>query len=164
MCDTSSNIDVPEGFQPVKIGGTFASHSGPLFARWTGEHMLLGFRVQAQHVNPADQCHGGMLSLFSDLLLSTAALYQTDMPRHFLPTVSLQTDFLASSPLGAWVDGKAEVLRTTRSLVFAQGLVYSDGKLIVRASGVFKLGRLITDASDNQTIRFADLSLKDRRS
>jgi uncharacterized protein (TIGR00369 family) len=144
--------DPPEGFQPVTIGGTFATRSGPLFARWTGQHMLLGFRVQHQHVNPVDQCHGGMLSLFADMLLSTAGLHQTDMPRRFTPTVSLQMDFLAPSPLGAWIEGKADILRMTRTLIFTQGLVHADGKPVLRASGVFKIGPLLPDSSDNQTI------------
>ncbi len=152
MSLTPSAILVPEGFKPVIIGGAFAMRSGPFFAHWTGQHMLLGFRVQAHHVNPANQCHGGMLSLFADLFLSTAALYQVDMPRHFLPTISLQTDFLASAPLGSWVEGKADILRKTRSLVFTQGLVHADGTLILRTSGVFKLGALISDDSNNQAI------------
>jgi uncharacterized protein (TIGR00369 family) len=158
MRKPSSETVVPEGFGPVTIGGFFATRNGPLFARWADGHMLLGLRVQPHHVNPANQCHGGMLALFADLLLSTAALYQTDMPRHFLPTISLQTDFLAPAPLGAWVEGRADVLRRARSLVFTQGLVHADGALILRTSGVFKLGALISDDSDNQSINVENLS------
>ncbi len=152
MIQSAKENDAPEGFNPVTIGGIYATRSGPLFARWTGEHMLLGFRVQPYHVNPANQCHGGMLALFADMFLSTAALYQTDMARHFLPTISLQTDFLAPAPLGAWIEGKADVLRKTHSLVFVQGLVCADGLPILRASAVFKLGALISDDAENQTI------------
>lgn len=146
------SAETPKGFEPVTIGGTFATRNGPLYARWTGQHMLLGFRVLPQHVNPMDQCHGGMLSMFADMFLSTAALYQTDMPRHFLPTISLQTDFLAPSPLGAWVEGQADILRVTRTMIFTQGLVQANGKPVLRASGVFKIGPLLPDSSDNQTI------------
>ncbi len=58
----------------------------------------------------------------------------------FLPTISLQIDYLAPAPLGAWVQGEAEPLRITRSLVFAQGLVTADGVPCARVSGVFKIG------------------------
>jgi acyl-coenzyme A thioesterase PaaI-like protein len=58
----------------------------------------------------------------------------------FLPTISLQIDYLAPAPLGAWVEGEAEPLRITRSLVFAQGLVTADGVPCARVSGVFKIG------------------------
>jgi acyl-coenzyme A thioesterase PaaI-like protein len=38
------------------------------------------------------------------------------------------------------VQGEAEVLRTTASLVFVQGLVHADGTPVARASGLFKVG------------------------
>ena len=51
------------------------------------------------------------------------------------------SDFLAPSPLGAWVEGQAEVLRVTRNLVFAQGLITADGNPSMRFSGIMKLGQ-----------------------
>ena len=44
------------------------------------------------------------------------------------------------APLGAWVQGEAQVLRVTRTMVFAQGLATADGVNAVRVSGIFKLG------------------------
>ena len=70
-------------------------------------------------------------------------MYQGSGERRFLPTISLQIDYLATVPLGAWVQGEGQVLRTTRSLVFAQGLVQADGKLVARVSGIFKIGPAI---------------------
>ena len=63
-----------------------------------------------------------------------------ELHRRFLPTVSLQLDFMASGKLGDWVEGEMQVLRTTRTLVFAQGLVKSGGVMALRCSGVFKIG------------------------
>jgi hypothetical protein len=40
------------------------------------------------------------------------------------------------------------VLRTTRSLVFAQGLVTADGQTVARVSGVFKIGAARVDDTD----------------
>ena len=57
-----------------------------------------------------------------------------------LPTESLQIDYLAPAPLGSWVKGETEVLRVTRSLVFAQGLVSADGEPVARASAIMKIG------------------------
>ena len=48
--------------------------------------------------------------------------------------------FRSSLALGAWVDGECEVLKVTRTMVFAQGLVRADGATAVRCSGVFKIG------------------------
>ena len=70
----------------------------------------------------------------------------SEVGQRFLPTVSLQLDYLAPSPLGAWVQGEGQVLRVTRSMVFVQGLVSADGVPAVRCSGVFKIGPPFGDA------------------
>jgi uncharacterized protein (TIGR00369 family) len=143
----------PPGFELVKVGGVFATHNGPLYARWHDDHLQIGFRVEPQHVNPGQNCHGGMLSMFADILLSTSAQYQTDIPRQFLPTISLQLDFMAGAPLGCWVQGQADILRVTRKLVFSQGLVLGDGTLVMRMSGVFKRGPLLPDSASDHGLR-----------
>ena len=148
---------VPQGFEPVQIGGPFATRNGPLYARWHDEHLQMGFRVGPGHVNPGNNCHGGWLATFADILISTAAQYQTDIPRQFLPTISLQMDFMAAAPFGAWVQGQAEILRVTRNLVFSQGLVYADGTLALRTSGVFKRGPLLAETASDHALRFPGL-------
>lgn len=142
------SADVPPGFRPINMGGPFMVHNGPLYGLWTGQRLLLGFRVEERHTNPLKMCHGGMLASFCDMLLPCAALYQGKIERRFLPTISLQIDYMGSAPLGAWVQGEADVLRTTRNMLFAQGLVSADGQAALRVSGIFKMGPLIGDGSD----------------
>jgi len=143
----------PPGFHPVQIGGAFASHCGPWYGRWHDGRLQLGFRVGPLHVNPGQSCHGGMLTLFADVLISSAAQYQCAIPRQFLPTISLQTDFLANAPLGSWVQGQAEILKVTRKLVFSQGLIEADGQTVMRASGVFRRGPLLPDSASDHVLR-----------
>jgi acyl-coenzyme A thioesterase PaaI-like protein len=90
-------------------------------------------------------CHGGMLATFADMLIPCAAMYQKEMERRFLPTISLQIDYMGAAPLGAWVQGEADVLRTTRNMLFGQGLVTADGEPALRVSGIFKIGQMIGD-------------------
>ena len=139
--------DIPEGFRLVKVGGPFLSHNGPLYGKWTGQRLLLGFSVEKRHTNPLQVCHGGMLATFADMLIPCASMYQADMERRFLPTISLQVDFLGAAALGAWVQGEADVLRTTRNMLFGQGLVTADGEPALRVSGIFKMGQLIGDGT-----------------
>ena len=143
----------PPGFEPVQIGGTYATHNGPLYGRWHDGRLQLGFRVGPLHVNPGQSCHGGMLGTLADILISSAAQYQTDIPRQFLPTISLQMDFMASAPLGSWVQGQADILKVTRSLVFSQGLLHADGVTVLRASGVFRRGPLLPDTASDHGLR-----------
>lgn len=138
-------IAVPEGFRPARIRGEFIAFNGPLYGRRTGDGVQLGFRVEPRHTNPLGICHGGMLATFADMLVPCAAMYRADRERRFLPTISLQIDYLGSAKLGSWVQGEAQILRTTRNLVFGQGLASADGEPCLRFSGVFKLGALVAD-------------------
>lgn len=147
-----STPDIPEGFVAAPIGGDFTSYNGPIYARWHDHHLQLGFRVNERQINPGNACHGGMLSLFADILLSSAAQYQTDIPRQFLPTISLQLDFMASAPLGEWVQGQADILKVTKNLVFSQGLITCNGAVVVRSSGVFRRGPLLPDSDADTRI------------
>jgi uncharacterized protein (TIGR00369 family) len=141
----ASTPAVPEGFVPTRIGGDFVRCNGPLYVRSAGGRAQMGFRVEQRHTNPAGICHGGMMASFCDMLLPVCAHHQVEaVAKRFLPTISLQIDYLAPTPLGAWVQGEAEVLRTTASLVFIQGLVTADGIPVARTSGLFKIGPVFT--------------------
>ncbi len=150
--------DVPEGFRVARVGGGFIRANGPLYARLHEGRFQLAFRVEERHCNPMKNCHGGMLASFADMLMPFAALYQDaeGKERRFLPTVSLQIDYLAGAPLGCWVQGEAQVLRETRNLMFAQGLVYADDALAMRISGVFKQGPVLGDGKDLDPYRLRD--------
>ena len=137
---------VPEGFAPLTLPGEFVSINGPLYVCERGGKVQLGFRVERRHTNPMGICHGGMTASFCDMLLPIGALRQRpEIGPRFLPTVSLQIDYLAPAPLGSWVQGETEVLRVTRSLVFAQGLVSADGEPVARASAIMKIGPAFPD-------------------
>ena len=138
---------LPGGFKPLQVGGDFTANNGPLYIRSVVQpdgnklrHM--GFRVEQRHTNPMGNCHGGMLATFADMMLPMLAHRQAvELRNQFLPTVSLQIDYLAPAPLGAWVQGEAQVLRVTRNLAFLQGLVTADGVPALRVSGIFKIGK-----------------------
>ena len=133
--------EVPEGFRILPIGGDFIRVNGPLYVREEAGSVQVGFRVEARHTNPMNICHGGMMASYCDMLLPISAHYLSkDIGKRFLPTINLQIDYLAPAPLGCWVQGDGQVLRVTRTLVFAQGLVSADGVPAVRVSGIFKIG------------------------
>lgn len=103
--------------------------------------MRIGMRIEQRHINPLGQLHGGMMATFCDMVLPLGVHFiEQRLASHFLLTVSLQVDFLAPAPLGSWLEGSAELLRATGSLVFVRGLVTADGEPCARSSGVFKIG------------------------
>jgi len=131
--------EVPAGFAPLGIRMGFLESNGPLYLRWIDGMVTLGFRVGSRHCNPGNVCHGGMLATFADMLLPIAARLQSKTEMGFLPTINLTCDFLAPAPLGSWVEGHAQAVRTTRNLLFAQGLATADGISCLRANGIFKI-------------------------
>ena len=136
-----SHPAIPPGFRPLSADSGFIGVNGPLYLLHQGEDVRLGLRVEPRHVNPMGNLHGGMMASFCDMLLPLSVHYQdAALADRFLPTISLQIDYLAPSPLGCWLEGTGQLLRATRSMVFAQGLVTADGVPCARASGVFKLG------------------------
>jgi uncharacterized protein (TIGR00369 family) len=141
---------VPEGFAPHPIGGEFVALTGPFFIRRLApERIELGFRVEPRHCNLMGNCHGGMLATFCDMLLPIT-VHQTvaQVGLRFLPTIGLQMDYLAPTPLGAWVQSEAQVLRITRSMVFAHAVVTADGTPVARCSGTMKIGPPIPGTLD----------------
>lgn len=138
---TATAGTVPEGFAPYPSGGEFMALNGPLYLYDRDGVVKLGFRVEPRHTNPLGICHGGMMASYCDMLLPISVHRKEEaLARRFLPTISLQIDYLAAAPLGAWVEGEGQVLRATRNMVFAQGLVTADGAPVARVSGIFKIG------------------------
>ena len=141
---TAAAPDIPAGFLTMAMAmrDGFMGVNGPLYLRHEGPLVQVGLRVEPRHCNPMGNCHGGMLASFADMLLPLSIHRKApEIGMKFLPTISLQLDYLAPAPLGSWVQGEAEVLRITRSMVFAQGLVTADGAPAVRVSGIFKIGK-----------------------
>ena len=138
------NPPQPEGWSLFNLRGGYIDRNGPLFYRLDEKDgLILGMRVEHRHCNPRGVGHGGWIMTFADMMLPMATHQHPKVGRKFLPTISLSTDFLAPAPLGAWLTGRTQVLRVTRNLVFAQGLVFADETLIARVNGVFKIGEPI---------------------
>ena len=144
-----SASQIPDGFIALRKAPGHIGVVGPLYLRHERRDAVhperdlvqLGFRVEPRHCNPAGILHGGMMATFADMLLPLSAHRLTRAAAgHFLPTVSLQLDYLAPAPSGTWVHGEAQVLRATRSLLFMQGLVWADGHIAARVSGILKIG------------------------
>jgi uncharacterized protein (TIGR00369 family) len=131
---------IPDGFRPFNFNMGFLAPNGPLYGKWDRKLMRLGFRVEERHCNPGMVAHGGMLATFADMQLPMAARFQSGKDMGFMPTISLNCDFLAPAKLGAWVEGQAEPVKITRNLVFAQGLATADDEPCLRYNGVFKIG------------------------
>ncbi len=136
-----TDAQVPEGFRDLGFDYGFLRGIGPLYARRDEAGLSLGFRVEQRHCNAMNVAHGGMLATFMDMQvpLGTRVLDER-LFNTLMMTISLSVDFFGPAPMGSWVSGETQLLRTTRNLVFAQGLMAADGTPIARASAVFRIG------------------------
>lgn len=152
----SEKIDAgpPAGFVPLRLSppGSFIDFVGPLFGKREGGKLVMGFRVEPRHCNAANVCHGAMMLALADMLIGPASEFEIRSGK-FLPTVGITGDFVAPAPLGAWVEGRAEALKVTGRLLFAQCLITADGDLALRASGIVKLGAPIETIPAQPDIR-----------
>lgn len=136
--------DAPPGFRPIEItlGGAFAAANGPLWLRKRGPTLELGLRIDERHCGLLGVCHGGMLATFADMLMPLVVFEDPARApfRHAIPTVSMQLDYLAPVRRGDFILGAAQVLKTTRRLLFIQGLIHVADQIVLRCSGVYTLG------------------------
>ncbi len=134
-------MEIPTGFSRIDLPSNFfLNANGPMFVKMEGEQLVLGLHVEERHCSSIGLCHGGMLMTLADLILTIGVNVQAKLSR-FLPTVSVTCDFLGPAPKGAWLEARVQVLRTTRNLAFAQGLLtLADATPVARISGILKIG------------------------
>ncbi len=101
---------------------------------------MFGCRVFPHLCNPMGVVHGGWVATLFDVVLPLTARYSAGFEERFLLTVQMGIDYLAGAKLGDWVEGRAQILRTTKHMVFVLGTLEVDGELTARGSGIFRIG------------------------
>jgi uncharacterized protein (TIGR00369 family) len=131
-------MNIPIDFRPISMkANPFLENNGPLFGRMADNRFTLGFRVEERHCNPGKTCHGGMLATLADMTLLIGCNLQGGI-RQYLLTLTLTTDYLGPAHVGDWIEGRCEMLRASKNLVFAQGLLQVEDRIVARLNGIFK--------------------------
>ncbi len=141
------NDNPPEGFLLVDFERgrpetTFNGHIGNIYVKrgekGTRDEFVMGFRVHQHMCNPAGGLHGGMMMTVADLVGTMGGGNLAGL-RKFLPTVNMTFDFVAPAKVGDWVEGRPELVRATRSLLFTNIYLTVGETKILRASQVAKI-------------------------
>ena len=146
MSDDNPADNAPAGFLRIDFDrdrpATFNTHVGTLYckrgAKGTRDEFVMGFRVHPHMCNPAGGLHGGMMMTAADLVGTMGGGALVGLAK-FLPTVSMTFDFVAPAQRGDWVEGRAEVVRQTRSLLFTEISLTVGETRILRASQIAKI-------------------------
>ncbi|MEQ8347927.1 MAG: PaaI family thioesterase [Sneathiellaceae bacterium] len=134
-------LPVPPGFRRLRAFCAYATANGPLYGRIEADGgFTMGCRLTPDHDNLAGMVHGGWLMSLADMAIGFACSTASAENRSkFLPTISLQAEFLAPGRAGQWAEARATVLQSGRRIAFAECLVACDGEPVLRASGTFKV-------------------------
>jgi uncharacterized protein (TIGR00369 family) len=126
------------GFSVCKHQQGFSQHIGPFCEKHSETKWQRAIMLENKHLNPAGVVHGGVLLSFADYVIYRAIGDQLTHDISFA-TINLDTQFLAAAKLGEVLYGEGEITRATRSIIFAQGRIWTDQREIMRASGIWKI-------------------------
>ena len=128
--------NVPEGWVVLPTAA-FGTHNGPLYRPSGDGKRVFGFLADHRHGNKRGVVHGGMLATAFDIGLGNACWDAAgERPS---ATVQLNVQFVGALQLGEFAVVTAEIIRTTRSLVFARGVMTVGDRVVAIADGVWKV-------------------------
>ena len=137
MSATSPADIPPPGFKLMLPNDGFMANNGPYYLqRLPDDGYAYRFHSDDRHRNPNNVLHGGAVIGFLDTIMGHFAAALAKRPT---ATIGFDTRFLASTQPGAWIEGRVIMRRMTRTLAFVDGEAVADGKLLVTASGIFKM-------------------------
>ena len=127
-----------EKFEQISLKPGFMKHNGGvLFRNISDTEYEFKSTINENHLNAAGITHGGYLSALVDAGAGTAAHRSADNAP--CVTISLDLKFISASKVGDEIIGNVKVLKKTNSLIFLLCELNCSGKIIVSATGVWKI-------------------------
>jgi acyl-coenzyme A thioesterase 13 len=138
-------------FEPVEVtDGPFAGWktwgygsdpyetlTGPFHMRFLEDGNVECGTIPAQeHCNGGGAIHGGFLMTFADFAIFAIAYDALD--RTPAVTLSLTSEFLSAGKPGVMMTCRGEVLRRTRKMIFARGIIEQEGEPVLSFTGILK--------------------------
>ena len=127
---------VPEGWVRVPTQA-FGTHVGPFYRPAEGDVLICGFMADKRHGNKRGVVHGGMLATAFDVSLGNACWDAAGQRPS--ATVQLQIQYIGALQLGEFAIVRTEIMRATKSLVFARGIMTVEDRMVATADGVWKI-------------------------
>ena len=130
--------DVPAGFAPHFRKSPFTDPWEPLYSKKTNEAVSMGLWLAKPHTNARGLIHGGLIASLADNAMGYSCAQATGWTTSFV-TVSLAVDFVGSAQIGQWLVVECEVIKTGKTICFAQCLINAGDAVIARANGTFRV-------------------------
>jgi uncharacterized protein (TIGR00369 family) len=128
----------PEGFAPHFRKSPATDAWEPLFSRRVDGTVQIGMMLAPKHCNARGFLHGGVVAALADNAMGLSCATGLASAGG-LVTVSLNLDYLGAAKLGQWLQIEPRVIKTGKSMAFADALITADGATIARASATFRV-------------------------
>ena len=114
----------------------YETNNGPFWHRMEDDGSIrCAFRVEKKHLNGGNFVHGGCFMSFADYCLFATAATILQGPG---VTMSFACEFLDAVREGELIEGRAEVTRAGKSVLFMRGTLTSDERPVLSFSGTIK--------------------------
>lgn len=123
----------------MTLSAGFEQFVGPISYAPSDGEMKLSFTITDHHLNGDGFLHGGMMMTLASAVLGRLAR-ETAGGATTAP-LSVNCDFVGPGRAGAAVTGTAEVTRRTRSVLFVTAELRAGDKLMMTATGVYRIGQ-----------------------
>jgi len=139
MTMTDIAQDVPEGFEPNHRKSPLTEPWEPIYAKRTDKAVIIGLRLARPHTNGRGLIHGGLIAALADNAMGHSCGYQMRSMDLSLVTIGLAVDFVGTAQVGQWLAVETDVIKTGRTICFAQSLIKADDVVIARANATFRV-------------------------
>ena len=124
-----------EGYTAVFAGSGFNNYVGPVWQSADGAEFI--FDVRDIHLNGGGALHGGMAMALADIVMGRTIC--DALKDQKAQAISLNCDLIGPAKLGDRIKGVATITRRTRSIVFISSQLSVDARIILTATGLWKI-------------------------
>jgi uncharacterized protein (TIGR00369 family) len=134
-----NSSDIPEGFAPDPQKSPITDPWEPLYSKRTEKAVVLGLRVAKPHTNQQGLVHGGLIATLADNAMAYSCRQAMGSWASWMATISLAVDFVGPAQIGQWLTVESNVIKTGKTICFAQSLIKADNGVIARANATFRV-------------------------
>jgi uncharacterized protein (TIGR00369 family) len=113
--------DTPEGFERHTRRSPLTDPWEPLYSKRTDKAVIIGLRLAKPHTNGRGLIHGGLIAALADNAMGHSCAHVMGGVAS-LVTIGLAVDFVGTAEVGQWLAVESEVVKTGRTICFAQSV------------------------------------------
>lgn len=136
--DSNAQLHFDSSFTQCEKQQGFSQHIGPFFEKNVNGVMHRALEIKAHHLNPEGVVHGGVTLSFADYIIYRAIGDEIGHDIRFA-TINLNSNLIAAAKDGDVLFGTGNIVRKTKSVIFAEGRIFTTKHTILQASGVWKI-------------------------